>query len=250
MHTYIYIYTHIYTHTYIYIYIYIYTHTYIYIYIYTYIYIYIYIYIHTHIYMRKNGRMYIYIIVLILYWYNIFNNVFKNKLKHLSLLFLLYYWHYIARLLGRYSKKKINYSITSRLVLPGFKLDLKSLTESLTLEAVLWMIFGLWMIGMICEWLVITKIGTAYLYGPKCPKCIPYSNSKHISKCRGWHTLHVKDLVHGLRAVISITPQWISGLNSRSDLRKKKKHNRTHKLKKKVKENSFCLCFLSILPLT
>lgn len=30
--------------------------------------------------------------------------------------------------------------------------------------------------------------------------------------------LHVKDLVHGFRAVISITPQWISGLNSRSRL--------------------------------
>lgn len=29
-------------------------------------------------------------------------------------------------------------------------------------------------------------------------------------------TLHVSDLVHGFRAVISTTPQWISGLNSRS----------------------------------
>ncbi len=65
-----------------------------------------------------------------------------------------------------------------------------------------------------------------------------HSNSKHISKCRRWHTLHVKDLVHGLRAVISTTPQWISGLNSRSDLREKKTS------KKKVrKENNFCLCF-------
>ena len=41
IHTYIYIYIHIYIHTYIYIYIHIYIHTYIYIYIYTYIYIYI-----------------------------------------------------------------------------------------------------------------------------------------------------------------------------------------------------------------
>lgn len=30
-------------------------------------------------------------------------------------------------------------------------------------------------------------------------------------------TLHVKDLVHGFRAVTSITPQWTSGLNSRSE---------------------------------
>lgn len=29
--------------------------------------------------------------------------------------------------------------------------------------------------------------------------------------------LHVRDLVHGFRAVISRTPQWMSGLNSRSD---------------------------------
>lgn len=28
--------------------------------------------------------------------------------------------------------------------------------------------------------------------------------------------LHVRDLVHGFRAVISTTPQWISALNSRS----------------------------------
>lgn len=30
-------------------------------------------------------------------------------------------------------------------------------------------------------------------------------------------TLHVRDLVHGFRAVISTTPQWMSGLNSRSE---------------------------------
>lgn len=38
---------------------------------------------------------------------------------------------------------------------------------------------------------------------------------------RDFVTLHVRDLVQGFRDVTSITPQWISGLNSRSDGRAK-----------------------------
>lgn len=41
-------------------------------------------------------------------------------------------------------------------------------------------------------------------------------STQNILQSVRWRTLHVKDLVHGLCAVISITPQWISGLNSRS----------------------------------
>lgn len=38
-------------------------------------------------------------------------------------------------------------------------------------------------------------------------------------------TLHVRDLVHGFRAVRSTTPQWISGLNSRSEAPQEKKES-------------------------
>lgn len=43
------------------------------------------------------------------------------------------------------------------------------------------------------------------------------SHIAHCYKLKHCFTLHVSDLVHGFRVVISTTPQWISGLNSRSE---------------------------------
>lgn len=57
-----------------------------------------------------------------------------------------------------------------------------------------------------------------------CQPCVLYDNdslyspnARHKAKAERLVTLHVRDLVHGFRAVISTTPQWISGLNSRSE---------------------------------
>lgn len=48
--------------------------------------------------------------------------------------------------------------------------------------------------------------------------------------------MHVRDRVHGFRAVISRTPQWISGLNSRSDGRENKKESEKERARKRARK--------------